>query len=657
MGRAWTRRRLLKAGGVAGIALVACQPLETTPTPTAISSSVASPASPRPSSAVNVRDFGAKADGVTDDSRAINDAIRAAIAKGPGASVVVPAGRYLLATPTQSRAQGIYTRAAAGIDLTAIGYTIRTHVLASNASGLTISGEPGTVLVMRDPSAAGIYLDRCTGTVLSSIAIDYDPLPFTQGSIVTADLASRSFDFKVDTGYPAPNADYLGQALAVGGGGFGLVYTTSGELKPVSTNALGSVPLAGIVSRPDGTFRVQSTVALSGLASGDRFAWTGRRAPSGQAVVLKLCTDCRVDTVTVYSAPGLAFLPEDCDGLTFRGCVIDVPQGSGRLISANADGIHCKSNKRGPLVDSCRFARNGDDSFTIVQLAQAVLATPSPTDLVVELDQYQLFAPGEHIAVIDQTTGLTRAEASVREVTIVNWKGVRARQLSLDTPLAKLVSADNLGLAAAPPRPLSNDRTTPLDRRPDLVCDLDRVGSGFVIRNNVFADHYGGARIYASDGLVEGNQLTGFMGNGLLVGMELFWPEVFDARRLVIRNNVFSRISDASNVSIRSNLGGAGQPQGSGMGNRDITIEGNTFTGYGALPAVRVGNGQTIRVRGNTFGPDTGPAVSLDLCRDVTVEDNTVKQGAGAGDAVILSARADKGSVTVRNNTIVPGFR
>jgi len=44
------------------------------------------------------------------------------------------------------------------------------------------------------------------------------------------------------------------------------------------------------------------------------------------------------------------------------------------------------------------------------------------------------------------------------------------------------------------------------------------------------------------------------------------------------------------------------------MGNQDITIEGNTFNGYGArlggaaAGAITVSNGQSIRIRGNTFG-------------------------------------------------------
>jgi len=163
-------------------------------------------------------------------------------------------------------------------------------------------------------------------------------------------------------------------------------------------------------------------------------------------------------------------------------------------------------------------------------------------------------------------------------------------------------------------------------------------------------------RVYASDSLVEGNQLTGFMGNGLLVGMELFWPEVFDTKRLVIRNNVFSKIANAPNISIRSNLGLL-TPSGTGMGNQDLTIEGNTFSGFGANAAIKATNAQALRVRGNTIGAaatDTGAAVSLDLCRDVTVEDNTIAQSPGAApDPVIVSARADKASIVVRNNRIV----
>ncbi|MEY4776280.1 MAG: Pectate lyase superfamily protein, partial [Verrucomicrobiota bacterium] len=43
---------------------------------------------------INVRDFGAKGDGTTDDTAAINAAIAAAKKQGPGTIVSLPSGRY-----------------------------------------------------------------------------------------------------------------------------------------------------------------------------------------------------------------------------------------------------------------------------------------------------------------------------------------------------------------------------------------------------------------------------------------------------------------------------------------------------------------------------------------------------------------------------------
>src|SRR5437868_5750580 len=82
------------------------------------------------SSMFNVRDQGAKGDGVSDDAPAINAAVRAAIATGEGATVFIPAGRYLLASVSQASARSIYAKAAAGIDLARQGgYAIKTHLL------------------------------------------------------------------------------------------------------------------------------------------------------------------------------------------------------------------------------------------------------------------------------------------------------------------------------------------------------------------------------------------------------------------------------------------------------------------------------------------------------------------------------------------------
>ncbi|MCX7013563.1 MAG: glycosyl hydrolase family 28-related protein, partial [Candidatus Sumerlaeota bacterium] len=51
-----------------------------------------------PKKTVNVRDLGALGDGAHDDSPAIAEALQRAAALGPGARVLLPTGRYALAT-------------------------------------------------------------------------------------------------------------------------------------------------------------------------------------------------------------------------------------------------------------------------------------------------------------------------------------------------------------------------------------------------------------------------------------------------------------------------------------------------------------------------------------------------------------------------------
>ena len=175
-------------------------------------------------------------------------------------------------------------------------------------------------------------------------------------------------------------------------------------------------------------------------------------------------------------------------------------------------------------------------------------------------------------------------------------------------------------------------------------------------------------RIYATDGLVENNQFRNLAHHGLMIGMELSWPEVYHARNITIRNNTFAGISNLANIWLKSRLGNYSEAQG--MGNQDITIEGNTFTSYGArtergvpgaaLGAITVTNARNVRIRNNNFGGSdatlTPPpeAIRLDLCAEVTVENNTIARRDRATEPIVLTARADKASVTLRGNKITP---
>ena len=97
---------------------------------------------------LNVRDFGAKGDGVTDDTKAINAAIAAGVSQGPGTRVLVPTGQYLLLSPTEG-----------------------AHVHIRRANGLTFEGHKGAVLLADDPNAHIIDLSDSKNTTIRNLTL------------------------------------------------------------------------------------------------------------------------------------------------------------------------------------------------------------------------------------------------------------------------------------------------------------------------------------------------------------------------------------------------------------------------------------------------------------------------------------------------------
>ncbi len=619
-GAAVGRRRVLNAIGGAGVAA-------------AMGPASAFGQGAVPSAVIDVRDFGAKGDGRTDDADAIAKAIQTGIAKGQGATVFFPAGRYKLGG-TQ-RAQ-INTPYAVTGGLGVVYARPAAHMLVQGARGLTLAGEPGTLLIMTSMAAAGVLLERCADVTLRQLAIDYDPLPFTQGTIVALDPAAGKFDLRVDAGFPPATEERFRTAEQADGS---VRDARTPEIVKVTAGRDGvlyDVNAGGIVGLGPDLFRLAvAAPERRGIAVGDRFVFPARTNGNGQAVAQYFTERCMLDRITVHSAPVVAFILFGCESPIFRECVIEPLPGSGRLLSANADGIHCKWARGTPLVERCRFIGIHDDAFTFHSMGQRVLRREGDNTLIVERNEF--FRAGDEIAVIEQTEGRTRGTATIREAALVRWRDGVAVRLLLDRMPPDVVAFESLGQDTLPPRNL--DAVTPLNRRADLVADLATLGTGFIVRDCVFARFRGGSRAYAG-GTIEGNRFEHIAGYPIRVGMDLQWPEVYHATGLTIRKNIFVGNTALPNVRIQDVLGNG--RTGRTFGNRDITIADNRFEGYGPAGAILVNNAASVRIEGNIFdGPADVPAVTLDLARDVTVD-------APGPARTIIEMRAETGRGSVR---------
>src|ERR1700760_4766558 len=108
-----------------------------------------------PGQTVSVADFVADRTGHRDATDSVAAAIAHLGAKG-GRTLLFPAGAYRLASAQQ-----------AAVSLT-------------NLSNVEIDGAGSTLLMGND--ALCLAFDRCSGISVRSLTIDWDPLPYTQGT-------------------------------------------------------------------------------------------------------------------------------------------------------------------------------------------------------------------------------------------------------------------------------------------------------------------------------------------------------------------------------------------------------------------------------------------------------------------------------------------
>jgi len=630
-----SRRSLLAALGASVAA--GCVPTASSPP----AGPTASPAStPRAfqiltgSARFDVRAFGAKGDGQADDAAPIAAAIKAATQAQPGAVVFFPRGRYLLAAAAMLEGRSPYP-AVQGIGDVPLRQP--ALVVLQGVRDLTLEGEAGTLLVARNRDAAVIGLSGCRNVVVRSLAVDYEALQFTQGTVAGVDEAAGSIDLRIQSTYPDP----LDPRFADARTWLTVRAAATPDLPKAATGRHGQVffnRLTDLRAIGGGLHRWTGAVRghLTGVAAGDRFVFGARDNAHPGAVAVWFSDDCVLEGVAVHSAPVLAFAAFHDNGLVLRDCVIAPLPGTDRLLSTNADGLHSKWNRLGPTLEGCRFSGMHDDAFTFHGTGLRVLRAEGAI-LVVERQEF--FSLGDDVAVIDQATGQTRGLARVVDVGLVRWRDQTAVRLVLDAAVPGTISWEQMGgQAALPPR---LDAVTPPERRPDLIADLSAVGSGFAVRRCTFSRYNGGARVYASNGTIEDTRFEGVNHHPIQGGLELYWPEVYHARRLTIRRNQFVGNAGGTNIRIEDLLGLAAR-RGTALGNRDILIAENRFEGYGSEGAVFVSNAENVQIAGNDFaGGRSATPVALDLCRSVSID-------APRALAVSTTAATDMATLTLR---------
>lgn len=399
----------------------------TTPAP------AAPPAAP-PATVLSARSFGTVGDGLADDGPAIGRMMQAAGNKN-GVSFAFDKNRvYRIKTPPGD-SPWVFTWAG------------RTDV--------TFDG--GGSVFLLDPAVRFMKVERCVNVTVRNLAVDYDPLPFAEGTVIAKDPVARTLDVRIAAGFALPPlggptrereqsyfamlwlTDATGRRSSAHYSVEDMTEASPGSLRErivrVSAGKSGGhVPDFGAIV--PGETRI--TLPVRGVAH--RMA----AAPNGHVtLLLDENKTLLFEDIAIWSAPLFAAGVLRNEGAcTFRRFNIQPKPNSGRVTSSWRDGFHVKGNRAKLLWEDCRLEGMNDDAFNISTHAAGVTKVLSEKEWVIR-QIYPLnvmdYRPGDTVLIVDDERGTALGRAKVLEggMPPMNERGyAQDLRIKVDAPVA-----------------------------------------------------------------------------------------------------------------------------------------------------------------------------------------------------------------------------
>jgi hypothetical protein len=440
-----------------------------------------------------------------------------------------------------------------------------------------------------------VQLEKCRNVTLRGLTIDYDPLPFTQGTVVAVADDKSWIDIKLHDGYPRqPYAriDVIDSQTRFRKKGMPFLWGTKAEM---------SAPDTVRVALKD----IGKTAQIGDLASLSTGPQTGG-VP--HAFTIERCENVTLRGVTLHAAPGMGFLEAEGEGRAkFLACrIVRGPKPAGatqeRLLTTSWDAMQSKSIHIGPRVENCIIEDAGDDSWSVQSSDYMVVRRAGREVTLAARDEY---TDGPRVG------DTLRTSLSAPSATIVALGSSSIYPAPSPTPeiIEKIKNAAPWSLWRVSPKFLTFtlDRDAPFNVGDSVFCP-QRQGNGFVFRNNKI--HSSGRVLIKAGGLVENNVLD--------------WPHALSVCPEV--------------------------PGEAAAGIKDLTIRGNIIRNAGYFcPAPWSAAAGVISI---TAGADRPKFRVAGIFENILIENNIVANGNGP-NLVVTSASG----VTIRNNRFIGAHR
>lgn len=457
-----------------------------------------------------VDDFGSIPNDSGDDTAAVSAALQHAKGVEGPVRIIFSPGLYRL-SPQSSAVTS--------------NYVLRMNQLHD----VELRGE-GTYLMLTEPMSGFMLCTQCANVTVGGMIIDYEVPPFVQGHVTAIDSSLGTFDYVPDPGYSLLDHPQLAQFPRIWGTVRDLAQphlmkpSAADHIDIDSTEKLSS-SLYRITVKPNMKGNIGGA---GGIEVGDTVVLVARNHDN-HIFRFSESREIALRDLTVYAAPEIVLFAVATDGVEADGLHVIRKPNSDRLISGNADGVHVQSSRDPVLVSNSTFEGLQDDIIAIYSRPMLVGTVMTETELIlipsVGTRIWNVPQVNDELQFVSPASGTIRSTAKVASVS--PQTGNSAVTVVLDRPVAGLQTGTGISDA-------------------DHVYNLNTIGAGFVIENNVLRDsrRYG-AYIKSAYGIIEDNEFENLGSSAIMLSDEPNAPNGPAPYHIDVRDN---RIDHAAYV-------------------------------------------------------------------------------------------------------------
>lgn len=394
----------------------------------------------------------------------------------------------------------------------------------------------------------------CKNVIFKNYTLDYDPLPFTQGTIESFDFNTKRVVVKLDAGYRPINDDF--KMTSEGGirtkEGFLIKDPNgSGAQKKDCNNTYNF--RSWIYNAGANTYTGYLSNFITGntapIQAGDKFVLLAI-GNYGNTHELPTTENVTIMNARIYSAYNAVFYVGDSENLGLINNKIYIKPHSNRLCSGVRDGIIGSNTYRGALVDHCVIEANGDDGLNFSPRGAGILEPPSGNTLTIFQQQATNFLTHTYHYRVGDTISIFSFDQKKEIYTgrILTNSDNTPVDVNPDPAVEDLRSNRTFTLAGTGAY-LNQNLPLILDV-PDgdleggniryLVFNRSKGANNFVITNSIFRyNRRYGLMLGATSGTVKNTLFEGTAANAISFRYEDTTLISYYADRLQITNNTF----------------------------------------------------------------------------------------------------------------------